>query len=101
MSTSNLLTSVISTTLVTEAQNLKFYSAFTDKVERNCHFPAPGWNCMTHRQALQCFPYTSQVSLHRNKINLSILQQFLPGAVKKTVAFNFISERMKYTELSE
>jgi hypothetical protein len=21
------------------------YSAFTDKVERNCHFPAPGRNC--------------------------------------------------------
>jgi hypothetical protein len=45
--------------------------AFTDQVERNCHFPAPGWNCMTHRQALQGFPDTSQVSLHKNnKINL-------------------------------
>jgi hypothetical protein len=46
------------------------YSAFSDKVESNCHFPAPGWNCMTHRQALQGFPDTSQVSLHfYNKIN--------------------------------
>jgi hypothetical protein len=46
--------------------------AFTDKVERNCHFPAPGWKCMTHRQALQGFPDTSRVSLHKkNKINSS------------------------------
>jgi hypothetical protein len=22
-----------------------FYTAFTDKVERSCHFPAPGRNC--------------------------------------------------------
>jgi hypothetical protein len=28
------------------------YRAFTDKGESNCHFPAPGKNCMTHRQAL-------------------------------------------------
>jgi hypothetical protein len=33
-------------------------------------FPAPGRNCMTHRQALQDFPDTSQVSLHKNKINV-------------------------------
>jgi hypothetical protein len=46
------------------------YSAFTDKIERNCHFQVPGWNCMTHRQALQGFPETSQVLLHKNnKIN--------------------------------
>jgi hypothetical protein len=38
----------------------RFYSTFADKVERNCHFPAPGWNCMTHRQSLQGFPDTSQ-----------------------------------------
>jgi hypothetical protein len=38
----------------------------TDKVERNCYFPAPGWNCMTHRQELQDFPDTSQVSPHKN-----------------------------------
>jgi hypothetical protein len=31
------------------------YSAFADKVERNCQLPVPGWNCMTHRQALQGF----------------------------------------------
>jgi hypothetical protein len=37
------------------------YTANTDKVERNCHFLAPGWNYMTHRQALQGFPDTSQV----------------------------------------
>jgi hypothetical protein len=32
------------------------YSAFSDKPERNCHFSAPGRNCMTHRQALQILP---------------------------------------------
>jgi hypothetical protein len=55
------------------------YSAFTDKVERNCQFPAPGWKCMTRRQGLQGSP--DQVSLHKNnKINLPILQQSLPDA---------------------
>jgi hypothetical protein len=59
------------------------YSAFTDKVEYNWHFPAPVCNCMTHRQALQGFPDTSQVSLHKNnKINLPVLYQFLLGAGK-------------------
>jgi hypothetical protein len=34
---------------------------------------------MTHRQALQGFPDTSQVSLHKNnKINLPTFFQFLP-----------------------
>jgi hypothetical protein len=42
------------------------YSAFTDKVERNCHFPVPGRNCITHRQALQGFPDTSHEPLHKN-----------------------------------
>jgi hypothetical protein len=42
------------------------YSAFTDNVERNCHFPPPGWYCMTYLQALQGFPDTSQVSLLKN-----------------------------------
>jgi hypothetical protein len=50
------------------------YSAFTDKVESNWHFPAPGRNCMTHRQGLQGFPDTSQVSLHtKNKITNLII----------------------------
>jgi hypothetical protein len=42
-------------------------SAITDKVERNCYFPAPGYNCMTHRQALQgfVFPNTSQEKLYK------------------------------------
>jgi hypothetical protein len=39
------------------------YSAFTEKFERNCHFPAPSWNCMTQCHALQGFPDTNQVSL--------------------------------------
>jgi hypothetical protein len=49
------------------------FSAFTNKAERNCHFSAPGRKYMTHRQALQGFPDTSQVSLHKNKeINLPV-----------------------------
>jgi hypothetical protein len=36
-------------TSVTEA------SVFTDETEGNCHFPTPGWNCMTHQQALWDF----------------------------------------------
>jgi hypothetical protein len=42
---------------------------FTDKVERNFHFPAPGWNRMTHRQALHDFPDTIQVPLHKHDKN--------------------------------
>jgi hypothetical protein len=54
------------------------YSAFTDKLVRNCHFPAPGRNCTTHRQALQDFPDTTQVSLYKNnKINSPMLQEVL------------------------
>jgi hypothetical protein len=72
------------------------YSAFTDKVERNCHFPAPGWNCKTHCQALQGFLDTSQVSLHKNnKIN-SPLFCSSAGSREMTVAFNFINERTVY-----
>jgi hypothetical protein len=41
---------------------------YTDEVGRNCHFPVPGWNCMTHRQALQSFPDKNQVSLHKEII---------------------------------
>jgi hypothetical protein len=50
-------------------------SAFTEKIERNCHFWVPGKNCMTHRQALQGFPCTSQVPLHKNnKVSFAVLQ---------------------------
>jgi hypothetical protein len=44
-----------------ETRNI--YSPFADKVEGNCHFPAPDWNCMTHCQALQGFAHRSYVSL--------------------------------------
>jgi hypothetical protein len=62
-------------------------------VERNCHFTVPGWNCMTHSQALQRFPHMSQVSLHKNnKIDLPMLYQFLQGAgkwqLRSTVSVN-------------
>jgi hypothetical protein len=46
------------------------YGAYTEKVERNCHFPAPGWNCMTYRQVLQGFPDIIQASLHKKTIKL-------------------------------
>jgi hypothetical protein len=40
------------------------YSAFADKPERNCHFPVPGRNCMTHLQALQDFSrYESSIAM--------------------------------------
>jgi hypothetical protein len=48
---------------------------------------------MIHRQVLQRFPDTSQVSLHKNhKINLP-WKAVPPGSREVTVAFNFISER--------
>lgn len=40
--------------------------AFADKLERNCHFLAPGRNCTALCQELQDFRGTSQLSLHRN-----------------------------------
>jgi hypothetical protein len=51
-------------------------SAFTDKVERHCHFRASGKNFTTRRQVLQHFSDTRQVSLYNNKnnkINLFII----------------------------
>jgi hypothetical protein len=69
------------------------YIAFTGDVERNCHFPAPGWKYMTHHQALQGFT-DSQVSLHENnKINFPFFIAVPAGKRKVTVAFNFISKR--------
>jgi hypothetical protein len=52
-------------------KSVSVLSLGADNVERNCHFPAPGWNCTTHYQALQGFPDTSQEWFHKsNKINL-------------------------------
>jgi hypothetical protein len=49
---------------------------------------------MTHRQALQDFPDTSQVSLHKNnKIDLPPLKKGAENDVPVTVAYRFISER--------
>jgi hypothetical protein len=46
------------------------YAALTDKFERKCHLPSPGWNCMTHRQALEGFVDASQILVYKNnKIN--------------------------------
>jgi hypothetical protein len=78
------------------------YSAFTDKFKRNCHFPTPDWNCITHYQVLQGFPDTSQVLLNKNnKINLYITAVLAKGR-EVTDAFNFISERTveKYRRLN-
>jgi hypothetical protein len=47
----------------------KNYGAFTDKVERICYIPAPGWNCVTHRHLIQVLRDTSEVSPHEsNKV---------------------------------
>jgi hypothetical protein len=52
----------------------------------------PGWNCMTHCQALQGFLDTSQVLLHKNnKINLSFFA-VTASSREVTVTFNFVSE---------
>jgi hypothetical protein len=45
----------------------RLYSAFADKVKRNCYFPTAGWSCMTHRQALKDLPVTGQVSLRKKQ----------------------------------
>jgi hypothetical protein len=41
------------------------HSMFAGVVILNCHLPAVGRNYMTHRQVLEAFPVTSQVSLHK------------------------------------
>lgn len=70
-------------TPVYKTWQMQMYSAFTNKTESNCHFPAPSWSCTIHLQALQDIPDMNRVSLHRNnEINLTILEQFLPGAGK-------------------
>jgi hypothetical protein len=74
----------------------RLHSAFTDKLERNCHFPASGRNCTTHCQALQDFPDTSQVSLHKNnKFNLPILQEVLKiMSLYETLLFCYTAETL-------
>jgi hypothetical protein len=58
-------------------------SAFTDKVERNCHLPPFVLDLMTHRQAAQDFPDTSQEWLRENnKISFPVLWELLLGAGK-------------------
>jgi hypothetical protein len=77
--------------LIMRVKVFGLYSAFTDKVERNCHFPAPGWNRVTRRQALQCFLDTSQVFLH--KAVKSTCLYYSSSYRQVTFAFNFIIER--------
>lgn len=65
------------------------YSAFNDKVERKCHFPVPGWNCKTHRQALQVIPNT--ILLHKDNImNLANILAAPARGREVTVEFNFV-----------
>jgi hypothetical protein len=57
----------------TAIRPLRSYSAFTNKVESNCHFLVLGYNCMTP-PSLQSFLNTSQKSLKKiNIINLPVL----------------------------
>jgi hypothetical protein len=44
-------------------------SAYNAREERCSDLQPPGRNCMTHRQAQQDIPHTSQVLLHKNKKN--------------------------------
>jgi hypothetical protein len=46
--------------------NVRTDSAFTDKVDRNCHLPSSDWNCMTHCQGLQGFSDTNQASVRED-----------------------------------
>jgi hypothetical protein len=49
---------------------------------------------MTHRQALQDFPDTSQVSLHKdNKVNLPFFIRGAENDVPVTIVFRFIGGR--------
>jgi hypothetical protein len=64
------------------------YIAVTVKVERNCHFPSPGW---THRQALG-FPDTSRVSLHKSNKSFAFFVALPTGIREVTVALNFVSD---------
>jgi hypothetical protein len=62
-----------------EATNFCNNNAVTDKVQRKCQFQIPGWNRVIHRQVLQDFRDTSQVSLRKiYKNNFPALKQFLP-----------------------
>jgi hypothetical protein len=53
----------------------------------------PGWNCMTHRQALQGFPDMSQISLHKTMKSTYLFIAVPAGSREVTITFNFISER--------
>jgi hypothetical protein len=56
--------------------------AFVDIVTRNCHFPAPSRNCMTHPQVRQDFPDMSHVPLHKKTIKQTLARthSWLPQA---------------------
>jgi hypothetical protein len=45
---------------------VNLYTASSCILSRNCHFPPAGRCCMTHRQALQDFSASSQISLPKN-----------------------------------
>jgi hypothetical protein len=64
---------------------------FTDKVERNCHFLASGWNCMTHR--FKVFPIRGKYRSIKQQNQLIYIIALPAGSREVTVAFNFKSER--------
>jgi hypothetical protein len=67
---------------------------YTNNLEYNCDFPAPGRNYVIQRQALQDFPDTSQDSLHKNnKTSLRITQDVLKIGLQVTVVFRFVDKR--------
>jgi hypothetical protein len=61
------------------------YSASIDEGKDNCHFAAAGRNLMTHSQAMQDYPDTSDVSLLKNnKLKCTVLKM-LPLYMLHTV----------------
>jgi hypothetical protein len=83
---------------------LRYYRAFTDKVEHSCNFLASCWNCMTQCYAIWGFPDMNQILLHKNsKIILPVLQPFLPVSgmwrLCSTLSMNTLYAHKKFVTL--
>jgi hypothetical protein len=79
-----------------ELEVLFSYTAFTDKVERKCHFPALRRTCTPHSQALGDFPDAIPVTLHKNNDIIFPSSLFCSSSAENRevkFAFNFAIER--------
>jgi hypothetical protein len=72
------------------------YSAFTDEVERYCHFPAPGRIYYNIGKLILLFLWSELGSYRENLVALGGELSVLAGNREVAVAFNFISERTVY-----